>query len=165
MYTSYREQYMFGKGVFELKNLDATTPSASYFGTEVGAKTSASACKPIDLKAADQMFVQKARLDIKCLETFAGTAGAVAYLTMYTCGPTSTDPTEANYDVAKVSEAVEVMRIPLSLANKPADSVIPFFEITMPSNLKRFVYIGIILADKTKAFSAGKILVHFNPNN
>jgi hypothetical protein len=158
MYTSYRQQYTFGRVPFELKDLDTTTPAVSYLGAEEGDKSSAAGCTPIDLKAEDQMFALKARLDIKVLEALAG-SGASATVTLYTCGDTVGTP-----NTPDTSNAKAILSFKIATADAIEASSMPWMEITMPSNCKRYVYLGIVLDDKTKAFSAGTILAHFNPN-
>jgi len=167
MYTSYRQQYTFGQAAIDLTDLDTTTPDPSYYGSNLGGQDAiddgthgdvSGYTMPIDLKAAEQMFALKARLDIKVLTTLAG-SGAVANVTFYTCGPASGYPNKPD-----TANAEELFSMKVSTAGTPAASSIPYFEITMPSNCKRWVYVKIVLADKTKAFSAGKLLIHFNPN-
>ena len=158
MYTSYRQQYVFGRSPLDISALDTTTPAMSYYGAEEGAKTSAAACTPIDLKADDQMFALKARLDIKVLEALAG-SGASATITLYTCPDTVGTPNTPDTSSAKV-----LLTIPIATADAIPASSMPWMEITMPSNCLRYVYAGIVLDDKTKPCSAGTVLMHFNPN-
>ena len=158
MYTSYRQQYVFGRNPFTLSGLDTATPAVSYLGAEDGGKSSAAGCTPIDLKADDQMFALKARLDVKVLEALAG-SGAVANVTIYTCGDSTSTP-----NTPDTAHAKALLSFSIGTADAIEASTIPYMEITMPSNCKRYVYAGIVLADKTKAFTAGKVLIHFNPN-
>ena len=167
MYTSYRQQYTFGQIPMDLTALDTTTPSPSYYGSNSGGQAAiddgthgdvSGYTMPIDLKADEQMFALKARLDVKVLTTLAG-SGAVAKVSLHTCGAASGYPNKPD-----TANAVEILSFNVSTAGTPAASSIPFFEITMPSNCKRWVFVKVVLADKTKAFSAGKLLMHFNPN-
>lgn len=163
-YTSYRKQYTFGQGIIDLASTYAAASSTKYLGNEEGlgtsiATTSSSTARtPIDLKADDQMFALKARLDIKVLQAFTGSSGA-ATLSVMTCGPAAADTTGNTPDT---SNAYEVMAIPLTTAHSPVASSMPWFEITMPSNLKRWVFLKIVVS--ANAFTTGKILVNFNPN-
>jgi hypothetical protein len=102
------------------------------------------------------MHVQKARLDIKCFKALAGSSGS-ATLSLMTCGESSSTP-----DTPDTSNAVELLSIPLTTANTPAESTQPWMEITMPSNTKRFVWLKLVVS--ANAFSAGQFLIHFNPN-
>ena len=111
---------------------------------------------PICLKAEGQAAFEKIRLDVKILETLAG-SGASATVTIGTCG----DDANGDADIANVKT---LLTFPISTADTPAASAIPFMEIGLPSNTKTWVYMSIILDDKTKPFSAGKIMVHMNPS-
>ena len=169
MYTSYRKQYTFGQVPFALSGLDTTTPVATFFGSAEGGKKYASGTSglskdtdntnytmPICLKAEGQAAFEKIRLDVKILETLAG-SGASATVTIGTCG----DDANGDADIANVKT---LLTFPISTADTPAASAIPFMEIGLPSNTKTWVYMSIILDDKTKPFSAGKIMVHMNPS-
>ena len=154
--SGYREQYMFAQGVVDLSTVSAS--ASRYLGGKAGLQTSAALCEPIDLKADKQMKYQKARLDIKCYEALAGSSGA-GTLYLYTCDSASSDTTGYTPDT---DHAVELFEIPISTANTPAKSTLPWMEITMPSNCKRFVFFKFTAS--ANAFSAGKLLIHFNPN-
>ena len=164
MYTSYRLQYAFGQGPVDISSTNAAASSTKYLGNEVGlfanvgTTSSSTTCTPIDLKATDQMFALKARLDIKVLTKLAGSSGS-ATLSIMTCGPAAADTTGNTPDT---SNGYEIMSIPLSTAKSPEASTMPWFEITMPSNIQRWVYLKLVVS--ANAFSAGKILAHFNPN-
>lgn len=164
MYTSYRKQYTFGQIPFELKDLDDNTPAPSYLGSAEGGKANLSKdtddsthTMPICLKASDQAAFEKVRLDVKVLEAFAGDTGAVANVTLFTCGDDGSGD-------ADVSNLKTLLTFPLKLADAPAASTIPYMEIGLPSNTMTWVGVSIVLADKTKAFSAGTIMIHMNPS-
>lgn len=169
MYTSYRKQYTFGQVPFELKKLDTQTPAPAYLGsgnleTATGNKFAnlskdtddATHTMPICLKAEGQAAFEKIRLDVKVLETLAG-SGAAATVTIGTCGD------DANGD-ADISNVETLLKFPLSTAGTPVASAMPFMEIGLPSNTKTWVYVSVVLDDKTKAFTAGKIMIHMNPS-
>ena len=151
MYTSYRQQYVFGFPPFELKDVSAS--SSLFLGTEVGGKSTAAGCVPIDLKADKQMKYLKMRLDIKVLEPLAG-SGATGTITFFTCGD--------NAGAADTSNAVELFSLPVSTAAAIASSTAPWFEITVPSNCKQYIYAEVAVG--STAFTGGKLLIQMNPN-
>lgn len=157
MYTSFRQQYTFGQDVIDINSTLAAASSTKYLGAKAGLQTSVTNAEPIDLKAEHQMHVQKARLDIKCFEALTG-SGATATLSLMTCGESS-----STANTPDTANAVELLSIPLSTANSPASSTQPWMEITMPSNTKRFVWLKLVIG--ATAFTTGKFLIHFNPNN
>lgn len=165
MRSSYKEQYIFGHGPFELKNLDDDTPAPSYLGENRGGQAAlddgthgnvSGYTLPIDLRADRQMAYHKARFTVSVLETLAG-SGAAAKVVLGTCAATSAG-------VPDIAHTVELLSFNVSTAGTPAASSKALMEMTMPSNTKEYVFVSIILADKTKTFTAGKLLIQMNPN-
>jgi len=162
MRSYYKQQYVFGQVPFELKDLDTTTPAKSYLGSAEGGVANLSATTddsthtmPIDLKAERQAHVQKIRVEIRVLEALAGT-GASAKIAFEHCPSTN--------GVPAVASVKDLVVIPIATADAIPASAQPWMEFTMPSNCAENVVVSVVLDDKTKAFTAGKILVQMNPN-
>lgn len=162
MRSYYKQQYVFGQVPFELDDLDTTTPSKSYLGSANGGVANLSATTddsthtmPIDLKAEKQAHVQKIRVEIRVLEELAG-SGASAKIRLEHCPSSS--------GVPAVASVKDLIVIPIATADAIVPSAQPWMEFTMPSNCAENVVASIVLDDKAKPFSAGKILIQMNPN-
>lgn len=164
MRSYYKQQYVFGQVPFELDDLDTTTPSKSYLGSNLGGQAAlddgthgdvAGYTMPIDLKAEKQAHVQKIRVEIRVLEALAG-SGASAKIRFEHCPSSS--------GVPAVASVKDLIVIPIATADAIVPSAQPWMEFTMPSNCAENVAVSIVLDDKTKPFSAGKILIQMNPN-
>ena len=164
MRSYYKQQYVFGQVPFSLSGLDTVTPAKSYLGSNLGGQASlddgthgdvSGYTMPIDLKAPKQAHVQKIRVEIRVLEALAG-SGASAKIAFEHCGVASNKPDTSNVKT--------LLTIPIATADAIVPSAQPWMEFTMPSNCLDNVVVSIVLDDKTKAFSAGKILVQMNPN-
>jgi len=127
MYTDYKQQYAYGFGPVALSDFGAISSSSTKFflGENYGPKANLSKAtgdndsthtKPIDFKAAKQMFHKKAMLDIEVLEsieplgvkqvvkiTFSGTAGAAGSVTLQPYGEDEVTVTIANGNTATQS--------------------------------------------------------------
>lgn len=173
LYTSYRQQYVFGHEPIELKNLDdgdataspKVAPAASYLGSNTGLQAAlddgthgdvSGYTLPINLKANGRAAYNKIRVDIKVLEAPAG-SGAAATIDFVHCDDASGKPDTSN--------AAVLMSIPISTAMGLVASTEPWMSFTMPSNLLKNVAVKMLLSgDGSNAFSAGKLLIQMNPN-
>lgn len=126
-YNDYKQQYAFGFEPVSLSALGAISSASTKFflGEACGAKANLSKVtgdndsthtKPIDFKAAKQMFHKKALLDIEVIEsiapcgtkqvvkiTFSGTAGAAGSVKLQPYGEDEVTVTIANGNTATQS--------------------------------------------------------------